>query len=333
MISTVSNANQIRWGIIGTGRIAHAFANALSGCEGAVTYAVASRTGQKADDFAKKFGFQKSYGSYAELARDPNVDVVYIATPMSAHYHDAKLCLDNRKNVLCEKSVTLNVSQLEELLGIAQKNDLFFMEAMWMKCCPVYCKAMEWAQSHRIGEICHIKASFCNLVPYNGDDRLFRADCGGGALLDLAVYPLTLVYDLLGIPEHIETHAHIRNGIDLSNTILLQSENAFAFVDSGFEYSSRNNAAISGSDGIILFDDNFHHTNEVHLYNRAGKLIETYTAEDRINGYEYEIQEVMYCLRNRLPESRIVQCESTIAVMRMMDECRRQWNMKFPEEK
>ena len=148
---TNDQTSKIRWGIIGTGRIAHAFAKALTGCADAVPYAAASRSVQKAEDFAAECGFQKAYGSYAELAQDPDVDVVYIATPMSAHYHDAKLCLANGRNVLCEKSVTLNAAQLEELLGLAKQNGLFFMEAMWMKCRPVYRRAMEWVRSGRIG--------------------------------------------------------------------------------------------------------------------------------------------------------------------------------------
>ena len=329
---TNDQTSKIRWGIIGTGRIAHAFAKALTGCADAVPYAAASRSVQKAEDFAAECGFQKAYGSYAELAQDPDVDVVYIATPMSAHYHDAKLCLANGRNVLCEKSVTLNAAQLEELLGLAKQNGLFFMEAMWMKCRPVYRRAMEWVRSGRIGTIRYVKAEFCNLVPYNAEDRLFRADCGGGALLDLAVYPLTLVHDLLGVPEHIGAHAHLRNGIDLSNTILLSYGEAAASADSSFEYPSRNNAVISGSDGMILFGDGFHNAGEVTLYDRTLHPVETSTAEDRINGYEYEIEEVMRCLRNGLQESPVVPQQATLEVMQIMDECRRQWGLRFPEE-
>ncbi len=327
-----TSLDRIRWGIIGTGRIAHAFAKALAGCEDAVPYAAASRTRQKADEFAATYGFQKAYGSYAELAQDPNIDAVYIATPMSAHYHDAKLCLANGKNVLCEKSVTLNSWQLEELLELARRNGLFFMEAMWMKCRPVYRKAMEWVRGNKIGTIRYLKAEFCNLVPYNAENRLFRADCGGGALLDLAVYPLTLAHDIMGVPGKIVTHAHLRNGIDLSNTMLLSYENAAASLDSSFEYPSRNNAVISGESGIILFGDGFHNASEVSLYDRSLHLLETFTAEDRINGYEYEIDEVNRCLRNGLQDSPLVPQRATLEIMQIMDECRRQWGMRFPEE-
>ena len=330
--NTISYRNQVRWGIIGTGRIAHTFAKALVSCDGAVPCAIASRTKQKADEFAAECGFLKACGSYAELAQDPDVDVVYIATPMSAHYHDAKLCLENGKHVLCEKSVTLNSKQLEELLDLAKRNGLFFMEAMWMKCRPVYRKAMEWVHEGKIGNIRCIKAGFCNLIPYNANDRLFRTDCGGGALLDLAVYPLTLVHNLLGVPGSVRTYAHIQNGIDLSNTILLAYEDAFAAVESSFEYPSRNHAMISGSEGMILFGDMFHYANEVCRYDRSLHLVETYSQEDRINGYEYEIEEVMHCLRNGLQDSMLVPQRATLEVMRIMDECRKQWGMQFPDE-
>ncbi len=176
-----------RWGVIGTGRIARSFCEALQGCHDAQLYAVGSRSKEKAEAFAAEFGFEKSYGSYSELAADDNIDAVYIATPMSSHFGDAMLCIENGRNVLCEKTVTLNCGQLEELLSAAKEKGVFFMEAMWMKCRPTYLKAMEWLREGRIGRVEYMKADFCNFIPYDPKDRLFSPDCGGGALLDLAV--------------------------------------------------------------------------------------------------------------------------------------------------
>ncbi|MBR4320338.1 MAG: Gfo/Idh/MocA family oxidoreductase [Oscillospiraceae bacterium] len=324
----------IRWGIMGTGRIAHAFAKALSGCEGAELYAVASRTAQKAENFAETFGFQKAYGSYEELVKDETLDIVYVATPTSSHYENVKLCFAHDKNVLCEKSVTMHFAQLEELLVLAKQKNLFFMEAMWTKCLPAYQKAIEWVKAGKIGEVKYIKADFSNFVPYNAEDRLFQADCGGGALLDVGVYPLTLIQDILGKPEEIISNAHMQNGIDLSTAILLRyANNVFASVDSGFEIPLRNNAVISGTEGMILFGEGFHCTEEVKLYNRAGTETETFHSAHRINGYEYEIQEAMHCCRNGLKESSLVPLESTAEVMKIMDECRQQWKLmdKYPK--
>lgn len=327
--------NKIKWGIIGTGKIAHTFAEALKATPDAELIAIASRNADKAADFAEKFGFIHSYGSYAELAEKSGADVVYIATPMSKHYEDSILCLKNGKHVLCEKSVTLNCTELEEILALAKEKNLFFMEAMWMKCRPVYLKAIEWAKSGRIGEIRYIKADFCNLVPYNHDDRLFNPECGGGALLDLAVYPLTLAADFLGgTPDTIISSAHIGNdGIDLSNSILLKYQNgSFASLDSGFEIPLRNNAVISGTEGLIILGDWFHCTCNPVLLDRCCNEVENINIPDEINGYEYEIREVHRCLANNMTESTLVPHSSTMNIMRIMDECRRQWNMKFPSE-
>lgn len=324
---------KFNWGIIGTGNIARSFSEALRGNSDSVPYAVASRSLEKAQQFAAEFGFIKAYGSYAELAADPELDAVYIATPMASHYNDALLCLNSGKNVLCEKTVTLNSSQLEILLSLAEEKGLFFMEAMWMKCRPVYLKAKEWAQSGRIGEIRCIKADFSNRVPFDPNSRLFRSDCGGGALLDVSVYPLTLAADFLGNePDEIISTANIRNGIDLSNSIILRYGNASVSAYSGFELALSNNALISGTDGAILFDDYFFCTDRIFLYDRNMRQTEQFTAQNDINGYEYEIREFQRCLSSGLTDSPLVPHNGTTGVMRIMDDCRRQWGLRYPNE-
>ena len=324
-----------KWGVIGTGRIARTFCEALGGVPEAELYAVASRTAEKGAAFAKEFGFEKSFGSYKELAEDKDIDVVYIATPMSAHFEDAMLCLENGKNVLCEKSAALNCEQLGIMLDKAKEKDLFFMEAMWMKCRPTYLKAMEWISEGRIGKVEYAKADFCNLVEYDPNDRLFSPACGGGALLDLAVYPLTLAADALGAePQEIISSAHIgRDGVDLSNSILLRyKDGAFASLNSGFEIPNTNNAVISGDKGLITLGNWFFCSCEATLYDRDCKEIEKSVIPNIVNGYEYEIEEVHRCLSIGLKESRIVPHSSTMAVMKIMDECRKSWGMKFPQE-
>lgn len=325
--------DKIKWGIIGTGKIAHKFAEALKGCEDAELCAVASRTLPKAQEFAEKFGFSSAYGSYRELAENSDADVVYIATPMSSHYTDSMLCLNFGKNVLCEKSVTLNSRQLDTIFQTVRYKDLFYMEAMWMKCRPAYLKAKEWVNQGRIGEITYIKADFSNDIPWNSEDRLFRPDCGGGSLLDLTMYPITIAHDFLGNPDEIISNAMLRDGIDLSENIILRySSGANAYLYGGFEYRLRNNAIISGTEGFITFGDYFHCTDEVKLFDRDGKIIEDLRFPDRINGYEYEIEEVHRCLREKLSESPLVPHSGTADVMRIMDTCREQWSLTFPGE-
>ena len=323
-----------RWGIIGTGRIARSFAQALAGNENSVTAAVASRTLEKAEKFAEEFGFEKAYGSYEELAKDESIDIVYIATPMSAHYDDTMLCLKNGRNVLCEKSLALNSKMAEEMFALAEEKGLMLMEAMWMKFRPTFLKVKQWVDEGRIGKVQYIKADFNNFVPYDKDDRLFKADCGGGALLDLGVYPLTFVTSLLGEPEDIITHAHIgRDGVDLSHEItLVYKDGTFAATTSGFEIQNRNNAVIAGDKGSITMGDWFFCSAECTLYDLDSNAVEERVFPPEINGYEYEIREAERCLANGFKESPLVPKSGTMQVMRIMDRCREIWGMKFPQE-
>ena len=323
----------INWGIIGTGKIAHTFATALKGVEGVNLSGVASRTLKKAQSFADEFGFEKAYGSYEELACDSDIDVVYIATPMASHYGDAMLCIKNGKNVLCEKSVALNVKETKEMIGLSYKNNVFFMEAMWMKCRPVYMKVLEWIKDGKIGKVEYIKADFSNFVNYDKNDRLFNPECGGGALLDLSVYPLTFADGILGGPDEIISSAQICGGIDVNNTILLKyGDKQTASMSCGFRQQLNNNALVSGSDGFIVLGDWFLCTSEATLFDSEWREVEKFICEPEINGYEYEIREVCRCLNEGLKESSLVPHEGTLRVMKVMDECRRQWGMKFPRE-
>ena len=327
--------DKIRWGIIGTGKIARTFAEAINGTEDAELYAVASRTAEKAEKFAKENGSLKAYGSYRELAEDENVDVVYIATPMASHYDDALLCIEKGRNVLCEKSLSLNTEMTKEIIDRAKEKNVFFMEAMWMKCRPVYLKVLEWINSGKIGRPNFIKADFSNYIPYDKNDRLFRADCGGGALLDLGVYPLTFAHAIFGYPDEIISEAEISSdGVDINNTILLKySDGRFVSADNGFRLQLSNNSMVSGTEGFITLGNWFHCTSEALLYDNNAQVTEKFICEPEINGYEYEIREVHECLRKDLKESALVPHEGTIEIMKIMDECRKQWGMKFPQEK
>ncbi len=323
-----------RFAILGTGRIAATFAKALSEVSEAEFYAVGSRTKQKADAFAEKFGAVKSYGSYEELADDKDIDAVYIATPMSCHFDNAMLCINKGKHILCEKSVSLDSRQLDIMLKAAAEKELLFMEAMWTKCRPVYIKVLDWIRQGRIGKVKYVKADFNNLVRYDRSDRLFAPELGGGALLDLLVYPLTLSSDVFGeYPESVTSAANIgKDGVDLSNAVILKYKNGFAALSSGFEVPNNNNALISGEKGSIIFSDWFFCTSEAALYDRNGSEIERINIPDEINGYEYEIREFCRCLDKGLKESTLVPHSSTKTVMKIMDKCRSDWNMQYPDE-
>lgn len=321
------------WGIMATGKIAYTFAKAVNSVPDARLYACASRTKDKAEEFARKTGAQKAYSSYEELARDPDVDIVYIASPMSCHYENAKLCLENGKNVLCEKSITLNSGELERLVSLAREKGLFFMEAMWMKCLPAFLTAKKWADEGLIGDIRAIRADFSCPNPYNPSDRLFDAKLGGGALLDLGVYPITFITAFLGYePESISSAVNIDMGIDLNETVIMKYKNAYASFIAGFDIDNDNRAVIVGTKGRIAFDPWFHCTAAVRLYDKSCKLVKESITPHPCNGYEYEIMEAQSCISANLAESRKVPLEGTAGVMRIMDNLRREWGLAYPGE-
>lgn len=325
----------INFGIMASGRIAEKFAEAVNYAKGANLYAIASRTKEKAEDFAKRHNAGKAYGSYEELAADENVDIVYIATPMSCHYDNVKLCFENGRNVICEKTLTLNASQLEELMEIAKEKKLFFMEAMWMKCMPHFRKALEWHKAGKIGKIKAIRADFSKACEYDPDDRNFRNDLGGGAALDFLVYPLSLITAFLGFePEKIMSAACIseKGNVDIDETVILQYKNAYASTGTGFIMESENRAVIEGETGRIAFNPWFFCTDTVSLYDGGGKLLEEFTAPHLCNGYEYEVTEACESLNEGLLESRMIPMSETLNVLKLIDECRKQWNFKFEGE-
>ncbi|MCD7731225.1 MAG: Gfo/Idh/MocA family oxidoreductase [Oscillospiraceae bacterium] len=324
---------KIKWGVLSTGKIAHTFAEALRAVPQAELYAVSSRSAEKAADFAAEYGFEKSFGSSEDMLNDPELDAVYIASPMACHYSDAKMCLNAGKNVLCEKSVTLNSSELTELLALAKKKNLFFMEAMWTKTLPHFLQAKEWFDSGMIGEIKMIKADFLNIVPFDPNDRLFKPELGGGALLDLGVYTLNLVMAFLGNnPQQIYARANMKNGIDFDDSVILSYPNAFATMNFGFDCRSENGATIVGEKGLIVFDRWFFCSENVKLFDNNNNLVEDKYFPHPRTGYEYEIREVNRCIDEGLKDSPLVPHSDTVAVMGIIDRIKNDIGLVYPQE-
>lgn len=324
---------KIRWGVLSTGKIAHKFAQALQATADSELYAVSSRSEEKAEAFAAQYGFEKHYGSTEEMLADKNVQVVYIGSPMSCHYEDAIKCLMAGKNVLCEKTVTLCTEQLDDILKLAAEKKLFFMEAMWTKTLPHFLQAKRWFEEGRIGRIKMIKSDFVNMCEGDLDDRLFRSDLGGGALLDLGVYPLTFTQAFLGSsPESITAYAHMKNDIDYDDAVILKYHDAIASMTFGFDCKSENAASVVGEEGVIVFDSWFHCSEKVSLYDKNNRLIETKNFPHPRTGYEYEIIEVNRCLRSGLTESPLVPHSGTREVMVMIDRIKKKIGLSYPDE-
>lgn len=244
---------RIRWGILGTGNIASEFAEGLAVLPDAQLYAVGSRTQASADRFARNYNIPNAHGSYADLVNDPNVDVIYIASPHVTHKEHCLLCLEAGKAVLCEKPFTINAAEAAEVIALAREKNLFCMEAMWMRFLPAVREARRLVDSNAIGDIRLIQGSLGFLMNYDPTHRTFNPALGGGALLDLGIYPLSLIVYFLGLPDTVTSQAHIgETGVDEQSAVILgYAGGQLGILHTSMRTYSTNDATIMGSAGEI----------------------------------------------------------------------------------
>ncbi|WP_354644412.1 Gfo/Idh/MocA family protein [Kitasatospora camelliae] len=323
----------IRWGILATGGIATAFAEDLAHVPGAQPFAVASRTEASARAFADRHGLPRAYGSWADLAADEEVDVVYVATPHDSHHAATAMMLDAGKAVLCEKPFTLNSAQSAELIALARKRELFLMEAMWTWLDPSIRRIAELVAEGAIGEVRVVQAEFGFVGPEDPDHRLWDPALGGGALLDLGVYPVAFAQLLLGEPESVQAHARLTDrGVDAATAVLLgHAGGATALLSCGLDADCGQRASIQGTAGRIELDRDFFHPDGFTLH-RAGREPEVFRAGRTGHGYGLEAAEVMRCLRAGETESPLVPLDGTLAVMRTLDAVRERIGVRYPGE-
>ncbi|MCB0060928.1 MAG: Gfo/Idh/MocA family oxidoreductase [Caldilineaceae bacterium] len=244
---------QIRWGILGTGKIAGEFAQGLQRLPDAQLLAVGSRAKTTAERFAKRYQVPRVYSSYTDLVQDPDVEVIYVATPHVTHKEYCLLCLEAGKAVLCEKPFTVNAAEAAEVIALAREKELFCMEAMWMRFLPAVQEARRLVQANAIGDIQMIQASLGFLMEYDPSHRAFNRDLGGGALLDLGVYPLSLIIQHLGIPDSITSHAHLgETGVDEQAAVILgYADGKLGILNTSLRTYNANDALFMGSAGQI----------------------------------------------------------------------------------
>jgi len=325
---------KINWGILSTGTIAKKFTTTiaqLSDCGNVV--AVASRNPETANQFAQEYQIPKAYSSYIELVRDPDVDVIYVATPHSFHYENAKLCLENGKNVLCEKSFTTNASQAAKLIQLATENKLFIMEAFWTKFLPAYQLLKETMDKGIIGEVTHFRAQYGFAPTGARYIRKFDPALAGGALLDIGVYAIGVATMILGYnPKNIYSSGIIgKYGTDTFNSIMLVYGNGItAHLITTIGSALGQQAVIFGTKGHIILPD-FSALQEFQVVLDDGTLY-TIKSPFLINGFEYQIRETEKCLRAKKMESDIMTHQNTINVMNLMDKARSDWGLTFPCE-
>ncbi|MBC8471961.1 MAG: Gfo/Idh/MocA family oxidoreductase [Planctomycetes bacterium] len=328
-------SDTIRWGIIGTGFIAHQFARGLAVLNDAKLVAVASRTKESADKFGEEFGVTGRHVGAEELAGNENVDVVYVATPNIMHKGNTLSCLNGGKAVLCEKPFCINASEAAEMVESAREKGLFLMEAMWTLCFPAMAKVREIINSGAIGEVRQVHSNFSFRCEWEPDGLLLNPELGGGSLLDVGVYNIALaqmVYQRE--PTRISGMAHLgETGVDEQSSVILGYDNgALAVLTSAIRTESKQEAAIYGTDGYIKIPHAFWKPERI--------IVKTSQDEEREckfecagNGYNYEAAEVMRCLRNGCLESRILPLDTSVAIMRTMDTIREQWGLVYPMEK
>ncbi len=323
----------IRWGVLGTGWIASQFAEDLRLVDGAELAAVGSRTAARAVDFARRYGFARAHGSWAELAADPDVDAVYVATPHAQHYDAAMACLAGGKAVLCEKPMTLDLPSSAALVQEARGRGRFLMEAMWMRCNPAIRQAVRTAAEGAIGDLVSVSADFGLPGPFDPGHRLRAPELGGGALLDLGVYPLHLAHLFLGAPATVQSWAKLTpEGVDETTGILLGfASGAVATLNCSINGPSRNAATITGTGGRIDLPPGFWAPRSYELF-RDGHEPERVDLPFDGHGYQFEAAEVGRCLSAGELESPLVSQETTLEVMNLMDTIRGQVGVVYPPQ-
>ncbi len=327
----MNEKGKIRWGIIGLGNIAHKFAEDLSLIEDAELAAVASRNAEKSEKFAIQYNCKKAYSSYEALINDPEIDILYIATPHSSHATLTINALQNNKHVLCEKPIALNYSDALRMIEVSKATNKFFMEAFWTRFNPSFREVFSRVKKGEIGEVKFINADFAfysdNLEGVG--NRQTDMNLGGGSLLDIGVYPLFLCYVVLGIPTEILAKSNFyKTGADIQTSMILQYENAQAILHSSFVSTYNVKATISGTKGKIDINTPWHRAQSYTL------TVDNYEEEILLptkgKGFTYEIEECHRCIIEKNIESKLWSHQNSLNLIKMVDQVRHQIGLEYP---
>ena len=325
---------QVRWGILGTGKIARAFATALADLPDAVLAGVASRSQDKADAFAAEFKAAAAYGSYEALAAAGDIDLVYIATPHPQHAANALLVLESGKGALVEKAFTVNAREAGQVVALAREKKLFLMEAMWTRFLPALLEVKRIIASGEIGDVSQVVADFGFTASFGPEHRVFNPALGGGALLDLGIYPLSIAASLLGPVRAVQAQAQIGStGVDVQTGFTLRHEGGGMSVCScSFLARTPGELTVSGTRGHVRMNTMFHRARTVTVALEDGST-RTVDTPYLGNGYVHEAMEAQRCLRAGLLESPGMTHEETLALMRVMDDIRRQIGVAYEADR
>ena len=322
-----------KWGILAPGKMSAKFTNGLKILENAELYAVGSRDIERAKKFAHDHGFKKYYGSYEELAGDPDVEIIYIASPHSFHHAHTLLCLRNGKNVICEKAFALNSRQVDEMISEARRQNLFLMEALWPPFQPFYKKAHEILGSGILGDIIHLHGWFSFQPPYDPADRKYNPELGGGSLLDIGIYPVIDALTFLGVPDDIKTEALFSpTGSEESITVLFRyGRGKMADLYSSFRTNEGIGCKLLCEKGNMIVSRG-RDMNQRVILELHGSNPEEFVFRPDAMGYHSEAAEVMNCLDKGLKESQVVPLSFSRDLIRTLDRIRNDAGITFPGE-
>lgn len=319
-------------GILGAGRIAATLAETMNKMPEVECYGVASRNLEKAEVFAKDHGFQHAFGSYEDMLADQEVKLIYIATPHSHHYQHIKMCLNAGKHVLCEKSFTVNEKQAAEVLRMAKEKNLLLTEAIWTRYMPSRKIIDDLLAEKVVGDVRKMTANLN--YPLLEKERIVKPELAGGALLDVGIYPLNFAYMHFGDGvKEIHSAAQMTDaGVDGENgMLLLYDDGRMAVLNSGIHGKSDSQGVFYGSKGCMIVE-NINNPEAIKIYDTEANLVREVKVPEQISGYEYEILETISCIEEGKSECPSMPHAETLKMMRVMDELRASWGMKYPEE-
>ncbi|MGE5419776.1 MAG: Gfo/Idh/MocA family protein [Chloroflexota bacterium] len=322
-----------KWGILAPGKMSAKFTRGLRLLDNVELWSVGSRDKNRALKFADEFGFAKAYGSYEELASDPDVEIIYIASPHSSHYEHTMLCLKNRKAVICEKAFALNSNEASAMIAEAEKQKVFLMEALWPPFQPMYIKAKEIIHSGAAGNIVHLNARFSFQPPYDPLDRKFNPALGGGSLSDIGIYPVIDALWFMGVPDEIVAKASFApSGSEDSISIIFRYDDGrMATLYSSFRTVGGIGVDLLCEKGNLSFSRarDMSQRLKVSIHDMDEK---EHSVMPEGMGYHYEAMEVMKCLDEGKIESDVVPHSFTLGLMKTLDRIRAAAGIVFPGE-
>jgi predicted dehydrogenase len=327
------SAGDVGWGILATGGVARSFTRDLL-LHGHRVVAVGSRSVTSAESFAAEFGLGRAYGSYEELAADPEVDVIYVATPHNFHAANAELALEHGKHVLVEKSFTLTGDQAQRITDLGRRQGLVVLEAMWTRFLPHMAHVRSLIADGRLGQVRSVHADHTQRLPQQDEHRINNPRLAGGALLDLGIYPVSFTWDILGEPVDVQARATFRaSGVDTSVATVFQHGNgAISTTYSSSETRGANTATVLGTEARIEIAAIWYGPAPVTLLDNDGKVLDRYDEPVSGRGMQYQAAEVERLIHAGETVSPLMRPDESVGIMRTMDDIRTKIGLRYPDE-